>query len=156
MRAETVHQLILLALVAGLGFSLFAGYEVANPGVQGVCTLGSYVSCAKIDTSGHTTTLGVQDWVWGVVGFVAMLALDVPLYWTWKHSYLLALTGLSALGGLLSVYFAYVELVVIQGLCIICLGAYLTNAVALAGLVYLVRLSQTAEPGRSTAGTPSS
>ena len=142
MRAETAHQLVLIGLIAGLAFSLFAGYETLNPAAEGVCSLNSYVSCAKIDLSGQTTTLGIADWIWGVGGFVVMLAIDIPLYRTWKSSLLDLLLVISGLGLLLSIYFAYLELVVIQGLCVICLGAYLSNVVAFVSLVYLRNLGR--------------
>lgn len=142
IRAETAHALVLLALVAGLGLSVYAGYETVNPALQGSCSFTAYFSCAKIDTSGHTTTFGVEDYVWGIAGFVVMLALDIPLYRSWDRRLLEGLTVLSGLGAALSVYFAYVELAVIQGVCVICLGAYLANVVVLAFLLVLVRMGR--------------
>ncbi|MCI4353974.1 MAG: vitamin K epoxide reductase family protein [Thermoplasmata archaeon] len=141
MRAETVHALLLMGILVGLAFSVFAAYETTHPAVQGVCSPNSFVSCQKIDTSGHTTTLGIEDWLWGIGGFVVLLAFDIPLYRTWKREWLLAVTALSALGAILSVYFAYVELAIIQGLCPVCLSAYLCNVVVLGCAVYLMRLS---------------
>lgn len=142
IRAETAHALVLLAIIAGLGLSIYAGYETVNPSLQGSCSFTAYFSCAKVDTSGQTTTLGIQDYVWGIAGFVAMLALDIPLYRSWNRRLLEGLTILSGLGAALSVYFAYLELVVIQGICVICLGAYLSNVVALAFLLVLVRMGR--------------
>ena len=142
MRAETAHALVLLGLVAGLAFSTYAWYESVNTSAQGLCSINSYVSCGKIDTSGHTTTLGIQDYLWGIGGFVVMLALDIPLYRSWNRRLLEFLTVVSAAGAILSVYFAYLELVVIQGLCIICLGAYFSNLFVLAFLVVLVRMGR--------------
>ena len=142
MRAETAHALVLLGLVAGLAFSTYAWYESVNASAQGLCSINSYVSCGKIDTSGHTTTLGIQDYLWGIGGFVVMLALDIPLFMTWNRRLLELLTLVSTAGALLSVYFAYLELVVIQGLCIICLGAYFSNLFVLAFLVVLVRMGR--------------
>lgn len=142
IRAETAHALVLLAIVAGLGFSVYAAYETLNPVLQRSCSFNSYFSCSKIDTSGHTTTLGIEDYVWGIAGFVVMLALDIPLIRSWNRRLLEGLTVLSALGAALSVYFAYVELVVIQGVCVVCLGAYLANVVVLVFLLVLVRMGR--------------
>lgn len=141
MRAETVHSLLLMGILVGLAFSLFAAYETTHPSAQGVCSVNSFISCQKIDTSGHTTTLGIEDWLWGIGGFVVLLALDIPLYRTWKREWLLPVVALSAVGGLLSIWFGYVELVVIQGLCLVCLGAYLSNVVVFGCALYLMRLS---------------
>ena len=155
IRAETAHALVLLGIIAGLGLSIYAGYETVNPALQGSCSFTSYFSCAKIATSGHTTTLGIEDYVWGIAGFVVMLALDIPLYRTWNRRLLEGLTLLSGLGAALSVYFAYLELFVIQGVCVICLGAYLANVVVLVFLVILVRMGrrERAESAASAATT---
>jgi uncharacterized membrane protein len=141
MRAETVHALLLMGILVGLAFSVFAAYETTHPSAQGICSVNSWISCQKIDTSGQTTTLGIEDWLWGIGGFVVLLALDIPLYRTWKREWLLPVTALSALGAALSIWFGYVELVIIQGLCLVCLGAYLANVVVLGCAVYLMRLS---------------
>src|SRR5579863_7892385 len=127
MRAETAYSLIIVLLLAGLAFSVYAWYESVNTAAQGVCSINSYVSCGKIDNSGHTTTLGIPDWAIGVAGYVVMIALGILAYRTYKRQYLLALTAVSGLGLATSAYFAYLELVVIQGICPICLGAYLCN-----------------------------
>jgi uncharacterized membrane protein len=142
VRAETAHQLIFLGVLVGLAFALFAGYETLNPAAEGVCSVNAYVSCSKIDTSGQTTTLGIADWLWGVGGFLVMLAIDIPLIRTWKRSWLEMLTVVSLAGALMSIYLGYLELFVIQGLCIVCLGAYLSNVVVIANALYLVRLGQ--------------
>ncbi|HEY6238413.1 MAG TPA: vitamin K epoxide reductase family protein [Thermoplasmata archaeon] len=139
MRAETTHAVILLAIVAGLGFALFAAYETVFPAAEGFCSVSPFFSCAAVDQSSHTTTLGVQDWAWGIAGFALLLALDVPLYRTWKRSWLVALTLASLAGALFSVYLAYVELGIIGALCPVCLGAYLCNAVVLGFALVLVR-----------------
>jgi uncharacterized membrane protein len=141
MRAETVHAVLLMGILVGLAFSVFAAYETLNPSIEGVCSVNSYISCQKIDTSGHTSTLGIPDYLWGVGGFLLLLLLDIPLYRTWKRQWLLPVTALSLVGALFSIYFGYIELVVIQGLCLVCLSAYLCNVVVLACAAYLMRLS---------------
>jgi len=141
MRAETAHAVILLAIVAGLGFALFSAYETLNPAAQQACSVSPFFSCAAVDQSGLTTTLGVQDYWWGIAGFALLLALDIPLYRTWKRSWLLALTTASLAGAVFSVYLAYVELGLIGALCPVCLGAYLSNAVVLGFALVLVRMA---------------
>lgn len=141
MKAETVHQLLLLGILVGLAFAIYAMIESVVPALQHSCTLNSYFSCGKIDNSGHTTTLGVQDYVWGIAGFIALFVVDIPLYRTWKREWLETITVLSGLGALLSIYFAYLELAVIQGVCPVCLGAYLSNVLVFGCAVYLMRLS---------------
>ncbi len=143
MRAATVHTIILLAAFAGLLVSGWAAYESTHPAVQGTCTVNAFVSCAAVDTSGHTTTLGVPDWAIGIGGFVLLIALDIPLYRTWKRPWLLAVTGFAGLGIATSVYFAYIELAIIHAFCLVCFSAYLADAVVLAGALYLIRSGRT-------------
>jgi len=130
MRAETLHALLLLSIIVGLGFAVFAYAESVDPALRSSCTVNPFFSCSKIDNSGMTTTLGIQDYAWGIGGFVILLALDIPLFRTWRRDLLTAIVGVSAIGVGLSLYLGYLELAVIQGLCPICLGAYLSDAVA--------------------------
>lgn len=146
MRADTLHALLLMGILVGLAFSAYAGYETTHPSAQGLCQVNSYVSCGKIASSGHTTTLGIEDWLWGVAGFVLLLALDVPLYRTWKRKWLVPVFLLSLVGVLLAAYFAYVELVVIQGLCLVCLGSYFSGVVVFGAAAALLRLGSTKGP----------
>jgi uncharacterized membrane protein len=130
VRAESLHAILLLALVVGLGLAIFAYAESIQPSLQNECSVNSYFSCHKIDSSGLTTTLGIPDYAWGIGGFVLLLALDVPLYRTWRRDLLMAVVGVSAVGVGLSAYLAYVEIVLINGICPVCLSAYLANLVA--------------------------
>ncbi len=130
MRAETLHALLLLALIVGLGASIFAYAESVDVSLQRDCSVNVFFSCSKVDQSGQTTTLGLPDYAWGIGGFLAMLALDIPLYVSWRASLLRALAALSGLGVLLSADLTYIELVRIDALCPVCLTAYLSNLLA--------------------------
>jgi uncharacterized membrane protein len=156
MRAETAYALVIVLLLAGLSFATFSWAETVDPALQRTCSFSSFWNCGKIDNSGHTTTLGIPDWGIGIAGYVAMLALAFLSYRTFKREHLLILTTVSGLGLALSGYLAYLELVVIQAVCPICLGAYLCNLAAFLVLVYLVRLtggrSEPAAPVGSDAG----
>ncbi len=138
MRAESLHAIILLAVVVGLGLAVFALAESVDPALQGACSVNAFFSCHAVDTSGHTTTLGVQDYDWGIGGFLVLLAIDVPLYRSWRPPFLAALGGVSAIGVGLSAYLAYVELVQIDALCPVCLSCYIANVVVLASALALL------------------
>ena len=153
MRAESVHAALLVVLVAGLGLAVYAAVETLYP-ATGACNINSYVSCAKVATSSHTTTLGVPDWAIGIAGFLVLLALDVPLYRTWRRDLLRAVVVVAGLGLVLAAYFAYVELAVIQALCLVCFSTYAADGVAFALAVWLLRSSSDAPlaegPGTSS------
>lgn len=153
MRSETLHAILPLVLVAGLAFSIYAAAETVDPALQGSCSVNSYISCHKVDVSGHTTTLGIPDYALGIAGYVLMFALDVQVYRQGRGRWLDALTLVSGLGVVLSVYFASIELFVIQGFCLICFSAYVCNVGAFVVALALRRPSS--GTGRSTRSTAS-
>ena len=143
MDARTLHALLPVAIAIGLAFSAYAAYESNTPSAQGSCTVNGFISCQKVDQSGFTTTLGIPDYWIGIGGFLALLAVDVPLLRTYKPVFLNVLVGLSVLGLLASIYFGYVELVQIQAFCLVCFGAYLSNVAVLGIALGLVRARRT-------------
>lgn len=152
MRAETAYALLLVLIFAGFAFAAYATYETFNPAAQQACSISPYLSCSKVDNSGHTSTLGVPDWAIGVAGYLVLIVLGLLVAHTWKREYLKLLTAVSLLGALVSLYLAYVELVIIQGLCPVCLSTYLCNAGVLAMCVYLLRLTAGREDEVSETG----
>lgn len=149
MKAENLHALIPVALGAGLVLSIYAAYETVNPAAQSSCSFTAFFSCGKVVQSGHTTTFGVEDYWFGIVGFLALIALDVPLYRTWDRKWLKAFLALSSLGVLVALYLFAVETLQIGAICPVCLGTYLANGVALGAAVALWW------SGRSDARSPS-
>jgi uncharacterized membrane protein len=153
MRSETLHAILPLAIVAGLAFSVFAAAESLDPALQGVCSVNPFLSCHKVDISNYTTTLGIPDYDLGIAGFVVLFALDLPVYRLGRGRWLDALTIVSAIGVAFSGYLAYLELVKIGALCLVCFGAYLSNVVTLGTAVWLRRPSsgsgRSARPTRS-------
>ncbi|MCI4316928.1 MAG: vitamin K epoxide reductase family protein [Thermoplasmata archaeon] len=109
MRAESLHALIPVALVLGLILAGYAAYETTHPAAQASCNFGSVFSCARVVNSGHTTTLGIEDYLYGIVGFLALLAIDVPLFRTWERRWLNAFLLLSSVGAAFSLYLFSIE-----------------------------------------------
>jgi uncharacterized membrane protein len=154
MRAESVHAALLIVVIAGLGLAVFSAIESLDPAFQGVCSFSVFFSCAAVDSSGHTTTFGVQDYAIGIAGFVLLLAVDIPLFRTWRRDLLKAMVGLSALGLGIAAYFAYVELAIIHAFCFVCFSTYVADAVVLILSLLLLRSSSAevrdAEPADSS------
>lgn len=138
--AQTLNRLLLVFLAAGLLLSIWAGLETTYPGLQSSCSVSSYVSCAKIDASAYTHTGPFPDWSIGVGGFLLLLGLYVLYARTYGLRYLQAILGLSLLGVGFLVYFAYVEVVLIGGICPVCTGAYLCGLGGFGTALSLVRL----------------
>lgn len=141
MRSETLHAILPLAIVAGLAFSIFALAESVDPALQRICSVSPFLSCHAVDVSGHTTTLDIQDYWWGIGGFLVLFVLDVQVYRLGRGRWLDALTLVSAAGFALSIYLASLELFVIHAFCLVCFASYLSNAAVLVTALLLRRPS---------------
>ncbi len=151
MRTQTVRSVVFLAGGLGLLVALFATAEFFTASLRSVCSINQFFSCATVDRSGKTSTLGIPDYAWGVVGFLALLIVaglaerspkDVrPAY---------ALAGLSTAGVALAGYFVFVQLAEIHALCVVC-----ASAETLGALVWISALVLAVRTRRRAAGGPS-
>ncbi len=131
MRTRTLRSIVYLAGGLGLIISLFAAAEFFDVSLRAICSVSSFFSCAAVDNSGLTSTLGVPDYAWGIGGFVAILVVAAlaerapsSTGWGW------ALVALTTAGVALSGYLLYVELGEIGALCLVCASAYLMGGIA--------------------------
>ncbi|HLM91985.1 MAG TPA: vitamin K epoxide reductase family protein [Thermoplasmata archaeon] len=152
MRTRTYRSLVTLGGGLGLIASIYAALEVYYASLAGACSITAYVNCGKILNSGKTTTLGISDWIWGVAGFVVILALAI-LTEQYRRDprlpYVLLTVTTAGIG--LSVYFLYVEVVEIHGLCPVCAAAYLCGVIAWVGAIGLARKTYRREHRTPTA-----
>ena len=155
MRIRSIRSLIYLAGAFGLIVGLFAAAEFVSPGLTAVCSFSGFFSCGAVAKSGLTTTLGIQDWAWGVAGFVAILIAAGLAERNRKDlRYAYALLGLTTAGVALSMYLLYVELVRIGALCPVCVTAYFFGILAWLGSVLLVRRMRERAAAPAPVGTP--
>lgn len=160
VRAETLHRLLLISILVGLAFSTYSAIESTFAPLQGTCNINSTLQCGKVDSStySHVAVAGVEIplyWV-GIGGFALMLLLDIPLLYTYRARYLNALVVVSAIGVVTAVVLGAVEIFLIQALCPICLGAYVSGAAVLIFALWLWRLRREAaadeqQPAQRTA-----
>lgn len=137
--AAVLHRLLLLCIVIGLAFSIWATLEVTFPSVQGTCSVNSVLSCKTVDSSGHNNVGPLPDWSLGVGGFLLYLALDIPLLRSYDVRLLQAILLLSVLAVAFSAYFVYLELFVIGAVCPVCTGAHAANLGVLGVSLALLR-----------------
>ncbi len=145
MRVRSVRSLVYLAGGVGLIVSIFAALEYYEGSLRRLCTISSFFSCATVDVSGRTTTLGLPDFLWGVGGFVLILVVaGLAERWPRDRRYAYALLGVTTLGVAFSLYFLYVQLVEIGALCVVCATADVFGWIAWAGAIALVRAPSSA------------
>lgn len=140
MRTKTLWNFTYL--VAGLGFltSIYTALESIDTSLQRTCSVTSFFSCAAVDASGHTSTLGIPDSAIGIAGFILILVVlalaerhpDDPRFF---YVVLFFTTGAVAFAS----YFAYVELAIIHALCPVCTTAYTFAVLTWAGAIALTR-----------------
>jgi uncharacterized membrane protein len=159
MRTRDLRSLTSLAAGLGLLVAIFAAAEFFDASLRGVCSINSFFSCALVDESGRTSTLGIPDYLWGIGGFVAILVVaalaernddDVR----WAYALVFFTTG----GVAFAFYFLYVELALIHALCIVCAADYILGGIAWAGALALAmrtRRGRSDEPTDEPAGAPS-
>jgi uncharacterized membrane protein len=140
MRTRDVRSVVYLAAGLGLIVALFAAAEFVDAALRSICSVSSFFSCQAVDSSGLTTTLGVPDYLWGILGFVAVLAVAAlaerrPA----EPRFAYALLAVTTIGVVLSLWLLYVELAEIHALCLVCASAYLLGAVAWVGSIELAR-----------------
>jgi uncharacterized membrane protein len=140
VETRSLRSFIYLTAGIGLIISIFSALEFYEASLRSLCTYSAFFSCGAVDTSGHTTTFGVPDYLWGIGGFLLILVLagiaeSRPSRRAWPN--LLALV--TVFGVAFSAYFLYVQLAVIGALCVICLSADLFGWLACGGALALVR-----------------
>jgi V/A-type H+/Na+-transporting ATPase subunit K len=73
MRTRTLWTYVDLTAVFGLIVAIYAGLETLDTSLRSSCTISSFFSCSAVDSSGHTTTLGIPDAAIGIAGFIVIL-----------------------------------------------------------------------------------
>lgn len=158
MKTSSVRSAIVLAGLIGLVVSAFAAAEFFEASLRSVCSVNSFFSCAAVDQSGKTSTLGIPDYLWGIGGFVAILVVAGIAERRPKDARPVGLLlALTSAGVALSLYFLYVELAQVHALCIVCATAYVFGVIAWAGAIALAvraRAGSAAEEPRAADAEP--
>jgi uncharacterized membrane protein len=140
MRTRSLRSLVYFGGGLGLIVALFAAAEFFDASLTKVCSFGQKFSCGSVDMSGNTTTFGVQDWIWGIAGFVAILAIAVVAErWPKDSRVAYLLLVVTSAGVALAFYLLYVEVVEIGSICPVCVTAYAMGGVAWVGAMGLAR-----------------
>jgi uncharacterized membrane protein len=140
-REPTARAAVALLSLAGAGVSAYLTYAHYR-GIAPVCTTGG---CEEVQTSRYAEVLGVPVAVLGLVGYVALLATTLT-----RAVELAAAAVAMALGGFgFSLYLVYVQLGILDAVCIWCLASDLVLGL-LAGAAVLRLRALLAEPVRDT------
>jgi uncharacterized membrane protein len=137
LSATTVWAGVVLA-GAGLAVSVYLLVEHLTGGGTLACPETAAVNCQRVTTSDQATILGIPWAAIGTAYFASMLVLVLPPVWrTGGPRIRLLRVGLAAAGAISVVYLVFVELFVVDAICLWCTAAHVA-ALGLFGLVAMV------------------
>lgn len=134
----------LLLSLAGAGVSAYLTFEHYTTSTTLACPNRGVLNCVKVTSSPESKLAGIPVALLGLLFFLGMIGLCLPPAWRSRSSLVhrLRLAG-SVAGVAMVVYLVYVELFVLDAICVWCTGAHalalaLFAAVALATAVAVV------------------
>jgi uncharacterized membrane protein len=115
----------LLLSLAGLAVSAYLTVEHYTASTTLACPDTGVVSCQKVTTSPQSQFLGLPVALLGLLFFLAMVAITVPAMWrTPSLSVRRTRIGLTVLGVAFVIYLIYVELFVVDAICLWCTAVH--------------------------------
>ena len=124
----------LVFAVIGFALSWYAyhveQYAGKKKGYVAICDLNDHASCTKAFSSKYGITLGMSNGTWGMLFYIVMIVLSL----LGEIQYLFLLSSLAVLA---SIYLAYVLLVKVRTVCVVCSSIYAIN-IALSVSTYML------------------
>jgi uncharacterized membrane protein len=131
----------------GLGASVYLTFEHFSSSTSFVCPESATVNCVKVTTSSYSELLGVPVAVLGLLFFIGLTPLCLPVAWRaaspWPGR--LRLAGLS-LGVVFVVYLVWAELFPIGAICLWCTGVHAVTVILFAVVVLDAALRPIEDP----------
>lgn len=114
--------LLTLAGIAVATYLTIAHYT--TPAVL-ACPENSIINCAKVTTSSYSSILGIPLALLGLLFFVGMLPLQLPMVWRMKHQLVVwARLAFAGSGILMIFWLVYVELFKLNAICLYCTAVH--------------------------------
>jgi uncharacterized membrane protein len=140
----------LLLSIGGLGVSTYL--TVAHYSHTPLaCSDTGIVNCEKVTTSAQSVFLGVPVALWGLIFFVAMVAVNLPVAWrsTDRRVHLLRL-AMTIVGMCFVLYLVSAELLIIKNICLWCTSVHAITFVLF--VLMVTTIPQMLGSARSAAG----
>jgi uncharacterized membrane protein len=114
-----------VAATLGLAISIYLTIEHYTTSTTLACPDTGVVNCVKVTTSPQSTILGIPVAVLGLVFFAAMGILTLPRLWHDRSSTVRwTRLGLAGVGVVTVLYLLYVELFVVDAICLWCTAVH--------------------------------
>jgi uncharacterized membrane protein len=129
--------------LAGVGLALSVYLTVDHFTTRPVlaCPATATVNCEKVTTSSYASVLGIPVAIYGLVFFVAMVALTLPFAWRDPRLRPVRL-GAAGVGVASVVYLVGVELFGVDALCLWCTAVHVVTFALFAVLAFAAALDR--------------
>lgn len=125
-----------LASIVGLGIAGYLTYEHYTGSSSLTCSDKGIVNCLEVTTSTYSKVAGVPVAVLGLIFFVVMLILQLPVMWNRPGSAIRRVRMTWAVIGLFAVlYLLYTELFKIDAICLWCTAVHVLTFVVFVSTV---------------------
>ena len=130
--ASVITTLVLA--VAGVGVSVYLTYEHYTGSKSFACPATATINCEKVTTSHWSTIIGIPVAVLGLAFFVGMVVLCMPVFSgrLWSD---LRVVG-SAVGVVMVLWLLYVELFLVEAICLYCTAVHALTVAMLAATLW--------------------
>ena len=127
--------------VAGLAVSVYLTVDHFTTRSVLACPATASVNCAKVTTSAYASVLGIPVALYGLVFFVAMVALTLP--YAWRDPRLRSVRlGAAVVGVAFVVYLVGAELFGVGAICLWCTAVHVITVAIFGVLAFAVALER--------------
>ncbi len=136
----TIPKWIILTLIAVsfVGF-LDATYLTANHYIDAPLPCSVLEGCEQVTNSEYSVVFGIPVALGGALYYLLILILSIAYFDTRRRGLLHAIIPFTALGFLASVWFVYLQLFVINAICLYCMLSALTSTILFMLSVYILK-----------------
>ncbi|MGE5541158.1 MAG: vitamin K epoxide reductase family protein [Bacillota bacterium] len=145
MKRSTLISLIIALSFLGVADAWYLA-ETALTHTALTCSIAGLDGCNVVAQSPYSHVFGIPLGVYGVVFYaltIIIAALSARLVRTWLDRILALIVFVGALA---SLYFLYVQFVLIQALCVYCLASAVISLALTVVVIRLVRGQKTSDP----------
>lgn len=126
-----------LITLAGIAVATYLTWVHYHPGLKLACPDTGIINCAAVTSSQYSSILGVPVALLGLLYFVAMLPLQLPVAWRSPSRWVRGLRVAGAVAGIAMVlWLVTAELMLVGKICIYCTSVHLLTFALLAVVVF--------------------
>jgi uncharacterized membrane protein len=112
----------------GLGLSVYLTVAHYTTPVVLACPETGVINCSKVTTSSYATIMGMPLAVLGLLYFVTILPLQLPMAWRSQNIWLRRIRlAASGIGVVMIFWLIYVELFMLNAICLYCTAVHVVT-----------------------------